>query len=372
MLADNGYPDAFVDLLYVAYHHRLPSGMGGTAAGPVSTDCWRPLRVLDLGGAESDGVGRLFADLGADVLKVEPPGGSAARHALAGRRRREHRVRAEQREQAQRGARSGQRRRPAAADRVGRRRGHRRRRRQSRSRGGVRNIVRGTRGAVRPSGRVVGHRLRHSAGPYRVAAGHRRRALRDVDRAVADRADVGHTGAAARGRRVGDGGGAGGVGGAGRLLSPIASRHRRLHRLLAFRGGRAVARSAVRVGGPGGRRPEAVRRAVAGQATQPADLSDISRCKDGIRPHLPAVGAAVAGDARLARRTRTVRRPEVRHHRGPIRGIARTERRDRRAVRPADDGRAGGRADRRAGCRSRRSSPPRRPWRQSTFARWAR
>ena len=40
------------------------------------------LRVLDLGGAESDGVGRLFADLGADVLKVEPPGGSGARRSL--------------------------------------------------------------------------------------------------------------------------------------------------------------------------------------------------------------------------------------------------------------------------------------------------
>ena len=42
------------------------------------------VRVLDLGGASSDGVGRLFADLGADVLKVEPPGGSEARHALPG------------------------------------------------------------------------------------------------------------------------------------------------------------------------------------------------------------------------------------------------------------------------------------------------
>ena len=41
-----------------------------------------PLRVLDLGGAESDGVGRLLADLGADVLKIEPPGGSSARDAL--------------------------------------------------------------------------------------------------------------------------------------------------------------------------------------------------------------------------------------------------------------------------------------------------
>jgi crotonobetainyl-CoA:carnitine CoA-transferase CaiB-like acyl-CoA transferase len=38
--------------------------------------------VLDLGGAESDAVSRLFADLGADVLKIEPPRGSPARQAL--------------------------------------------------------------------------------------------------------------------------------------------------------------------------------------------------------------------------------------------------------------------------------------------------
>ena len=41
-----------------------------------------PLRVLDLGGPESDAVSRLLADLGADVLKIEPPAGSPARSAL--------------------------------------------------------------------------------------------------------------------------------------------------------------------------------------------------------------------------------------------------------------------------------------------------
>jgi crotonobetainyl-CoA:carnitine CoA-transferase CaiB-like acyl-CoA transferase len=40
------------------------------------------VRVLDAGSAESDAVSRLFADLGADVLKIEPPEGSPARHAL--------------------------------------------------------------------------------------------------------------------------------------------------------------------------------------------------------------------------------------------------------------------------------------------------
>lgn len=39
------------------------------------------VRVLDLSRADADAVTRLLADLGADVLKVEPPGGSAARDA---------------------------------------------------------------------------------------------------------------------------------------------------------------------------------------------------------------------------------------------------------------------------------------------------
>ena len=48
----------------------------------MSNGLLEALRVLDLGGAESDAVSRLFADLGADVLKIEPPDGSPARHAL--------------------------------------------------------------------------------------------------------------------------------------------------------------------------------------------------------------------------------------------------------------------------------------------------
>jgi len=40
------------------------------------------LRVLDLSRGDGDAVARILADLGADVLKVEPPGGSPARAAL--------------------------------------------------------------------------------------------------------------------------------------------------------------------------------------------------------------------------------------------------------------------------------------------------
>ena len=37
------------------------------------------LRVLDLSPGEGDAVSRILADLGADVLKIEPPGGSPSR-----------------------------------------------------------------------------------------------------------------------------------------------------------------------------------------------------------------------------------------------------------------------------------------------------
>jgi crotonobetainyl-CoA:carnitine CoA-transferase CaiB-like acyl-CoA transferase len=56
--------------------------MGGTVAGLVRKGLLQAVRVLDAGSAESDAVSRLFADLGADVLKIEPPQGSPARHGL--------------------------------------------------------------------------------------------------------------------------------------------------------------------------------------------------------------------------------------------------------------------------------------------------
>ena len=40
------------------------------------------VRVLDLCDGDADAVTRLFADLGADVLKVEPPSGNAGRSQL--------------------------------------------------------------------------------------------------------------------------------------------------------------------------------------------------------------------------------------------------------------------------------------------------
>ncbi|SRX92279.1 hypothetical protein MSP7336_00504 [Mycobacterium shimoidei] len=40
------------------------------------------VRVLDLASGEADAISRLIADLGADVLKIEPPGGSPGRAAL--------------------------------------------------------------------------------------------------------------------------------------------------------------------------------------------------------------------------------------------------------------------------------------------------
>lgn len=65
----------------------MPGSVSGHYAGRVTVDgaaLLTSVRVLDLAGGEADMVGRLLADLGADVLKVEPPGGSFARSWLPG------------------------------------------------------------------------------------------------------------------------------------------------------------------------------------------------------------------------------------------------------------------------------------------------
>lgn len=53
--------------------------MAGRYGGRMADRLLAGVRVLDLSGGGSDTVSRLLADLGADVVKVEPPGGSPAR-----------------------------------------------------------------------------------------------------------------------------------------------------------------------------------------------------------------------------------------------------------------------------------------------------
>lgn len=62
--------------------HVGNAGSSNTAAGAATDGLLTGLRVLDLGTGVSDAVTRILADLGADVLKVEPPGGNPDRCAL--------------------------------------------------------------------------------------------------------------------------------------------------------------------------------------------------------------------------------------------------------------------------------------------------
>ena len=54
--------------------YPLPARERGQQAGALSG-----LRVLELSGHEGDFCGKLMADMGADVIKIEPPGGEASR-----------------------------------------------------------------------------------------------------------------------------------------------------------------------------------------------------------------------------------------------------------------------------------------------------
>ena len=369
MLADNGYPDVFVDLLYVAAEHRRPPRMGGEAADPVSDGLLgvgsgaRPRRCI-----ESDGVGRLFADLGADVLKIEPPGGSDGPSRVARRRGDEHRVRAAQREQAQRGARSppamptGDRLIELAAPPT------------SWWTAAIQEAPRHSAHRARssPSGSDTWWRCRSptSAPPDRMRS---RRATDPVLYAMSTALSrtgptVGKAGAAARRHGIGDRSCAGGLGGAGRLLSPVACGTGDYIDFSRFEG---VLQALDPPFGSEGQAAVGLKRCSElwrGRPRNQQHLSDI-RVQGRSCSHLPAVAAAVARNARLARRARTVRRSEVRHHRGAIRRVTRTQCRDRRSLRGADDGRSWSPRVRLAEYRLPRCSRRQRRWRRSIFAR---
>ena len=56
------------------------SRAAGTA-GPTRPAALADLRVLDLSTALAEATGRILADLGAEVIKIEPPGGCESRFA---------------------------------------------------------------------------------------------------------------------------------------------------------------------------------------------------------------------------------------------------------------------------------------------------
>ena len=164
----------------------------------------------------------------------------------------------------------------------------------------------------------VGQRFRRDR-PICVVAGDRSGAVRHVDRAVAYRADIGNTGAAAVGGRIRNRGCAGSMGCAGRVLSPVAcgtgeyidySRFEGVVQALDPPFG-SEGQAAVGISGPTN---------CGGQAAQPAAVPDIS-VQGRIHTDLPAIAAAVARHARVAGRARAVRRPEVRHDCVPIRSV---------------------------------------------------
>ena len=306
---------------------------------------WRRCGCSTCRDGEGDAVSRLLADLGADVLKVEPPGGSPARTALptlAGTSVAFALHNANKRSAVLDPADDGDR---AAAARAGRRRRHRHRLRTSRPGVGLRHLVRGAGRPLRAPGRAVGHRLRDD-GPALVVAGDRRGALRAVLGAVALRTAAGTPGAAAGRDRVGHRRGAGRMGGAGRLLQPVTLRPWRLHRLLAVRGGGAGAGSAVRIAWPG-RRGRRVAEKWRGRPRN-QDAYPIIPCQDG---HVRLVVMAPRqwrGLRAWLGEPAAVPGPQVRLDRRAVRGLGRDRRTDRRAVRRAHHGRTRGR---RAGAR---------------------
>ena len=264
------------------------------------------LRVLDLSGDDGDSVTRLLADLGADVLKVEPPGGSPSRTkapTLRGSSLRFALHNANKRSTVLDPGDSGDRER--LIELAGSRR-HRRRQRYSRSGRGVRNFLRSVGRPVPAAGGTVGHRLRQNRAAV-VMAGDRSGALCAVGSVVAVGTDRRDTGIAAGRHRLGHCRRSSRVGGAGRVLQPITLRDRRLHRLLPVRRGCDGARPRVR-GARAGRCGHASPQPVARTPEKPGRLPDLS-LPGRLCPALRDVAAPMArattlvGGARRSSRT---------------------------------------------------------------------
>ena len=150
--------------------------------------------------------------------------------------------------------------------------------------------------------------------------------------AVAVRSHHRHPRVAAGRYRLGHRRRSGGVGRAGRVLQPIALRHRRLHRLLPVRRRRHGARPGVRRARPG-RRRHPPHRAVAGTPEKPGRLPDLS-VQGRLRPAVRDGAAAVARPAALAGGAGGIPGPQVRRDRRAVRGLAADRRAGRRRCSP--------------------------------------
>lgn len=193
------------------------------------------VRVLDLSDGCSAGgtdmVTRLLADLGADVLKVEPPRRQPRTPRAAHAGRHQHRVRHAQREQTQRSAQPARRERPSAVLGPRRQRRHRRRLWSSGTGRRVRGIVCRVGRSLPTPGGAVDHRLWRCRSAV-VMARDRSGAVRDEWCSLAVGPYRRHAGTAAGRYRFGNRSGAGSLGRTGRLFQPITLWYWGLHRLL--------------------------------------------------------------------------------------------------------------------------------------------
>ena len=309
------------------------------------------LRVVDMADEKGETCGRFLADLGADVIRVEPPGGARSRRLppFHGTTSLSFAVRNANK-------------RGVTLD-LGA---------PGRSRAGA--------GAARVGGRVdrdgaagdaggAGPRRRRRAGPQpgaRDHVDHRLRPERRLPRLGRQRRDPrGHerdpqplgpgrtrSAAHAAGDGVRDDRDPGGVGDARRLLEPPGDRTRRSRRLLDPRGGDADHGPRVRrrLGEPRVRLPLDAR------ASGGRPLPDLP-VRGRLRARRRAGAAPVAGHARVARRARRVPGRALRHDPGAARGSGRVARAVRRAVRRPDEGRD---RDRGPGARGAGRAGPRR------------